>query len=301
MLDLNDVLIFVRVVQAGGFSKAARLLGMPVSTVSRRVAELEEKLGVSLLVRTTRSLRVTEAGSAYLAHGRAIAAELEQAESLATSLQSIPQGVLRITAPVDFGNQFLGEILRDFLKTHPRVEADVALTERVVDLIGEGFDLAIRVGELEDSSLLSRRLGSLGLQLVASPAFLTERGSPRGCADLARFSCIRFTGDEEPDVWRLSGPNGEHAVRVRGRVSANNMALIRELALAGEGIALMPHFFCADDLRAGKLRVVLKDWVNAPGPVHVVYPRHRFVLPKVRSFVEHLARKCAGVPWRFRT
>src|SRR6476659_8588175 len=140
-MDVNDVLIFTRVAQAGSFSQAAKLLGMPVSTVSRRVAELESQLGVPLLLRTTRSLKITEVGKAYLEHGRAIATELEKAEAYATNLQSIPQGTLKITATTDFGNHFLGKIVHDFLKANPRVRAEIVLTERVVDLIEEGFDL----------------------------------------------------------------------------------------------------------------------------------------------------------------
>jgi len=298
-MDVNDILVFVRVAQAGSFSKAARLLGMPVSTVSRRVAELEANLGVPLLLRTTRSLKITDVGMSYLEHGKAIATELEKAEALATHLQSIPQGILRITATTDFGNHFLGPVICEFLRANPRVKADIVLTERVVDLIGEGFDLAIRMGELEDSTNLARKLGNLDLQLYASPEYLKENGAPRSCAELSKFECIIFTGDEEPNQWRLTGPKGELTMRVSGRISSNNMALIREFALAGKGIALMPHFLCSEDLKTGRLKVVLDDWVRAAGPIHVVYPGQRFLLPKVRAFVDHLARSCASVRWRY--
>lgn len=298
-MDVNDILVFARVAQAGSFTQAARFLKMPVSTVSRRVAELEAQLGVSLLLRTTRSLKITEAGRAYLEHGRTIAAELEKAEALATNLQSIPQGTLKITATTDFGNQFLGKIVCDFLKANPRVQADVVLTERVVDLIEEGFDLAVRIGELDDSTYLARKVGSADMQLYASPEFLKNQGEPKSCADLSKFECIRFTGAEEPSQWHLKGPRGAMTVQVSGRVFSNNMAFIRDLALSGKGIALMPYFLCEEDLKSGTLKMVLKDWVHVSGPIHVVYPGQRFLLPKVRAFVEHLTRSCANVQWRY--
>jgi DNA-binding transcriptional LysR family regulator len=299
-MDVNDILIFVRVVQAGSFSKAAKLLKMPVSTVSRRVAELEAHLGVPLLIRTTRSLKITDVGSAYFEHGKTIAAELEKAEALAIDAQAVPQGTLKITAPTDFGNQFLGKIVSDFLRANKRVQADIVLTERVVDLIAEGFDLAVRIGELDDSTHLARKLGTIDMQLYASPGFLKQHGEPRSCDDLARFECIRFTGEEEPSQWRLKGPKSEKTVQVSGRISSNNVALNRDFAVAGEGIALLPHYFCADELKTGKLKVILKDWAFVSGPIHVVYPGQRYLLPKVRAFVDHLAQSCAQVPWRSR-
>lgn len=298
-MDVNDVLIFTQVAQAGSFSQAARSLGMPVSTVSRRVAELEAQLGVPLLIRTTRSLKITDVGRAYLEHGRAIAAELERAQALASHLQSTPQGTLKITATADFGNRFLGKIVRDFLKAHPRVRADLVLTERVVDLIEEGFDLAVRIGELDDSSHLARKIGQITMQLYASPAFLKRHGEPKNCAELSKYECLLFTGEGEPDAWRLEGPRGSATVRVSGKVSTNDMAMIREFALLGEGIALMPHFFCAEDLKAGRLKVVLKDWVHIAGPVHVVYPGQRFLLPRVRAFLDYLVKSCSEIDWRY--
>jgi DNA-binding transcriptional LysR family regulator len=297
-MDVNDILIFVRVAQAGSFSKAAKLLKMPISTVSRRVADLETQLGIPLLIRTTRSLKITDVGKAYLEHGNAIAAEIEKAESIATNLQSIPQGTLKITATTDFGNQFLGKMVSEFLKANPRVQVDVVLTERVVDLIQEGFDLAIRIGDLDDSTLMARKLGSIDLQLYASPEYLRAHGEPKHPADLAHFQCIRFTGEEESSDWHLTSSKGETTVHVSGRTWSNNMSLVREFAISGEGLALMPHFLCADDLKSGRLCIILEDWVHSSGPIHVVYPGQRFVLPRVKAFVEHLVQCCKQVQWR---
>ena len=297
-MDVNDVLVFVRVVQAGSFSKAAKLLKMPVSTVSRRVAELEGELGVPLLIRTTRSLKITDVGQSYFEHGIKIATEMELAESIATNLQSIPQGTLRVTATSDFGNRFLGIIVCEFLKTNPRVKADIVLTDRVVDLVAEGFDLAIRMGALSDSSLVAKKIGSLNMQLYASPAFIKKQGEPINPADLPKFECLRFTGDENSDEWVLKSLRSEKAVKVSGRVSTNDMTLLRSFVLAGEGIAFMPHFLCAEDVKNGKLKILMKDWALSYGAINVVYPAQRFILPKVRAFVDHLTRSCANVEWR---
>ena len=297
-MDVNDVLVFVKVVQAGSFSRAAKILGMPVSTVSRRVAELEDELGVTLLHRTTRSLKITDIGSAYFEHGRTIASEIEKAESLGTNFKTIPQGILKITAPTDFGDQFLGKIVSGFLKENPQVQTDIVLTERVVDLISEGFDLAIRIGDLEDSTHLARKIGNIELQLYASPTFIRKHGEPKSVKDLLRFECIRFTADEELDRWKLKGPKGVESVEVTGKISCNNMALIRDFALLGEGIALMPYFLCAEEVQAGRLKVILKDWVFVSGPIHVVFPGQKFLVPKVRAFIDHLMTFCSDVRWQ---
>jgi DNA-binding transcriptional LysR family regulator len=303
-MDINDLLIFVRVAQTGSFSKAAKVLQTPVSTVSRRVAELEAHLGIPLLLRTTRSLKMTDVGATYFEHGKTIAAEIEKAESLVTNLQSIPQGKLRITASTEFGNHFLGKIVGEYMKANSQVQVETVLTERVVDLIEEGFDLAIRIGELGDSSLLARKLGNFDMQMYASPAFLKAHGEPAHCRELPKYECIRFTAEDQGDHWQLGGPgtsgkkSAVQTIQIRGRFSSNNMALIRDFAIAGEGIALMPHFLCADDIKAGRLKVVLKDWVHSAGPIHAVFPGQRFLLPKVRAFVDHLVRACEKVQWR---
>lgn len=296
-MDLNDILIFVRVAQEGSFSAAARKLTLPVSTVSRRVAELERSLGVGLLIRTTRSVKLTEVGRAYLQHGLAISTELERAEALASSVQSISQGLLRITATADFGNRYLGEIISAFIKVHSRVQVEVELTDRVVDLVSEGFDLAIRMGELSDSGNLARRIGKLNLHLFASPGFLKENGEPRSCKDLSRFECIRFTGEDVPDRWALQSTRGRQEVRVQGRLISNDLTLIRKLATLGNGIALMPYFFCTEDLKAGRLKLILQDWIHSSGPIHVVYPGQKFILPRVKAFVDHLTRTCNQIEW----
>ncbi len=297
-MDVNNVLVFVRVVQAGSFSRAAKLLNMPVSTVSRRVADLEAELGVALLMRTTRSLKITDVGQTYFEHGVKIATEIELAESIARNLQAIPQGTLRVTATRDFGNRFLGKIVCDFLKANPRVNADIVLTDRLVDLVAEGFDVAIRMGELSNSTLVAKKIGSLNMQLYASPSFINKQGEPINPNDLSKFECIRFTGDENSEEWVLKSGKVAKNVRVSGRISTNDMTLLRSFVLSGEGIAFMPHFLCAEDVNSGKLKILMKDWALSYGVIHVVYPGQRFLLPKVRAFVDHLSRTCADIEWR---
>lgn len=296
-MDVNNLLIFVRVVQAGSFSKAARLLSMPKSTVSRRIADLEEDLGVPLIHRTTRSLRVTDVGAGYLEHGLKIAAEIERADSLLTSLQSVPQGRLRVTAATDFGNQFLGKITRDFLRANKKVSVDLVLTERIVDLIGEGFDVAIRIGDLEDSSLMARKIGQIHMQLYASPNYLSANGEPKTPEDLKKHQCILFTGEEDSPRWELQSGKSVAKIAVTGRATSNNMAIVHDLALQGEGVAMLPYFLCVEDVKKGKLRPVLKDWTHVSGPIHAVFPGQRFMMPKVRAFVEHLSREFKDYRW----
>lgn len=298
-MEINDLLIFVRVIQAGSFSKASKLLGLPKSTVSRRVATLEADLGVPLLHRTTRSLKITDIGAAYYEHGIKITEEIEKASARLANVKTAPSGKLRITAPVEFGNQFLGRITQKFLRKNSKVEVELLLTEKVVDLISEGFDLAVRIGELEDSSLMARKLGTMYMQIYASPEYLKNHDEPKSYTDLARHQCILFTGEDNPSVWQLQGPGGvSKRVRVMGRVSANNMFSIREFAVNGEGVALLPSFFCLDEVKRGRLKPLLKEWVFVSGPIHAVFPGQKFVLPKVRIYIEHLLRELEDVKWR---
>lgn len=300
-MNVDDLLVFVRVVQLGSFSQASRQLGMPKSTVSRKVADLEIELGVPLLHRTTRSLRITDAGQSYLQHGLRIAHEVEQAQALIHSFQTEPQGLLRVTAPTDFGNHFLGGIIRDYLKNYPKISVDLVLTERVVDLISEGFDLAIRLGELDDSSLLSRKLGSLDMELWASPSYLQRYGEPKNCAELAQHSCLIFTGEDLDAQWNLqNGQNINHSVQVKGRIQSNNIILIQEFAVQGQGIALLPSFMCLEDAKKNKLKPILNGWFSNMGVAHAVYPGQKLLLPKVRTFIDHLLKALSGFEWRYR-
>ncbi len=289
-MDANELLIFAKVVQYGSFTAAARQLGQPKSTLSRKLASLEKRLGVRLLQRSTRRLRLTEVGQAYYQRCAAIASQMEEAETAVSSMLHVPQGRLKITTTVEFGVFYLSPILNEFLKKHPKVNAHIELTERVVDLIGEDIDIAVRMGELDESSLTARRIGNSALRLVASPAYLKKNGAPKKVEDLKKHECIVFTGPHPDGVWELLGPgNAKEEVQVQGRITSNSLSMVREAALAGEGITLVPPFAVEHALQKGELVAVLPDWGTRNDPISIVFPSSRLLLPKVRVFVDFLA------------
>lgn len=291
-MDLNEVLVFTRVVQAGSFTAAARLLAMPKSSVSKKVADLEDRIGVRLLQRTTRRLGLTDAGRVYFERCARIVSDLEDADAAVGHLQATPRGLLRVTAPLSFG--FLGRIAATFLDAHPEVRVEVACTDRVVDLVDEGFDVAIRAGALADSSLHARRLALLRSVVVASPAYLREHGTPRAPDDLAAYACLAFSGSRTPTLWSLRTGRHVQDVRVAVRMTANDLDLVLDAARAGAGLAMAADFLVADDLAAGRLLRVLPGWASTETPVHAVYPTSRHLSPKVIAFVEALQQRFGG-------
>ncbi len=285
-VDLNEILVFTRVVQAGSFTAAARALGMPKSSVSRKVTSLEDRIGARLLQRTTRKLGLTDAGRLYFERASRIVAEIEEADEAISRMQAAPRGLLRVTAPLSFG--ILGPIVAGFLRRHAEVQIDMVCTDRRVDLVDEGFDLAIRAGVLDDSTLVARPLGGIRRILVAAPGYLRKHGSPRAPADLVDHACVAFAAGAAPGVWELRRGDRAAEVRVRPRFSVNDLDLMVEAARSGIGIALIPEFVCTADLDAGRLRRVLADWCSSVTPVHAVYPTARHLSPKVVAFVEAL-------------
>jgi DNA-binding transcriptional LysR family regulator len=283
-MDLNEIVIFAKVVETGGFSAAARQLDLPKSTVSRKVSELEDRIGARLIHRTTRKLGLTDAGRLYYEHGARIVAEVEEAEQSIRRMESEPRGLLRVTAPLAF--DMLGPILADYLGRHPDVRIDLTCSDRNVDLVEEGYDVAIRAGHLADSSLVARSLGTLRRILVAAPAYLRKRGRPRAVRDLTKHECIVFGAGNTPNLWTLFAGYEKQEIRVTPRLSANNFEILMESARAGVGIAMVPEFLCAGDLRARRLARVLPDWCSAEIPVQAVYPTARHLSPKVSAFIE---------------
>lgn len=283
-MDLNEIAVFVKVVQTGSFSGAARALNMPNSTVSSKVSALEKRLGLTLIQRTTRKLSITPAGQSYFQGCLRGLGELEAAEGEALAGQSEPTGTLRLTAPVELGNTVLPEILPAYLDAHPRVNVEVILTDRRVDLLAEGIDLALRAGQLKDSSLIAKRIGQVSFGVFASPRYLKEHGVPKAPADLARLEGLRFN-PMDPGPWALHGPSGECLVDVRSRVSMNDLNLIKTMALRGGGLALLPSFFCAPELRAKQLVRVLPSWATQANPVQFVYPAQKFVPTRMSIFI----------------
>jgi DNA-binding transcriptional LysR family regulator len=293
-MDLNELLVFARVVQAGSFTEAARGLRMPKSTVSRKVAELEERVGAQLLLRTSRKLRLTEVGQAYYEHCARIVEEAEQAELAVTRMQAAPQGLLRVTTPLTFG--CLGPLVSRFLEHYPEVQLELVCTERAVDLMEEGFDLAVRAGRLADSSLIARRLGSIDRIVVAAPAYLEARGTPRSPRELEKHDCVLFGTNLEETVWTLGSGSRSVEVKVRSRLVVNEPDMLRAVTVAGAGITLLPNLNYAEDLAAGRLRRILPEWSASGAPVHALYPSSRHHSPKVMAFVDFLRKRWPGQP-----
>ncbi|HKE17630.1 MAG TPA: LysR family transcriptional regulator [Kofleriaceae bacterium] len=285
------MLVFTRVVQAGSFTAAARALAMPKSSVSRKVSELEDRLGARLLQRTTRKLGLTDAGRLYYERAARIVAEMEEADQAVSQMQAAPRGLLRATAPLSFG--MLGPMVAEYLRRHPDVQVELVCTDRRVDLVDEGFDVAIRAGPLDDSTLIARSLGVLKRVLVASPAYLRRRGSPRAPADLTQHACISFGAGAAPSVWTLHAGERLVEVRITPRYSVNELDLMLDAARAGIGIAWTAEFATLDDLRAGRLKQVLRDWCSSETPVHAVYPTARHLSPKVVAFVDLVRERFA--------
>ncbi len=280
--------LFVAVVDQGGFSHAARHEGVSPAHVSKKVAKLEERLGVRLLERTTRAVSLTPAGAAYLERVKAILADLDGLEEELAAAQTRAAGLVRLTAPVDFGARRLTPVVLSFLDAHPQVEVRLALTDRYVDLVDEGFDLAVRIGRLSDSSLIARRLSASGLMLAAHPDHPAVAGA-REPQDLTRYDCIIDSNVAQPRRWRLARDGETAEVRVSGRLTVNSPEAVRLAVLAGHGVALAPAFAVEQDVAAGRLAAVLADWTPEPRDIWVVFPQNRYLSTRVRLFVEHVA------------
>jgi DNA-binding transcriptional LysR family regulator len=291
-VDLNRVAVFARVVEAGSFTAAAAALGVRKSSVSRSVAALEETLGIRLLQRTTRKLSLTDAGAAYYARARDALAGIEEAQRAASSLGVEARGVVRVTAPVDLAGD-LATVTSAFVRAHPAVRVEVSLTARFVDLVKEGFDLAVRAGPLVDSSLLARKLVEGEIGLFASPAYLDRAGRPRRLTDLARHDCILYRAAGATAVWRLSGPRGAEEVSVRGRVETDEFAFVRASAREGAGIALTPIGMVASLVERGELERVLPRYAVRGAQVHIVWPSRGFEPAAVRLLREALVEALA--------
>jgi DNA-binding transcriptional LysR family regulator len=285
--ELLQIQSFVGVMEAGGFRAAARQLGLSASAVSKRVRALEERLGARLLQRTTRRVVPTEGGQAFYERAREILADLREAETALTEHQQEARGTLRVAAPMDFGRRHLAQPLADFASRHPQLVLDVDLSDRFVDVVGEGFDVAIRIGALEDSGLVARRIAPCRRLLVAAPRYLRQRGTPGDPAELPGHDFIGYAL-ETSRTWRLAGETGGRRMPLGERHRANNGEMVRALAVAGLGIALLPTFLTCDALRNGELQAVLPDQLDADIAIHAVYPHRRHLSAKVRLFVEHL-------------
>lgn len=279
-IDWNRVATFVRVIQTGSFTAAARQLALPISSVSRAVARLEEDVGVRLIHRTTRRLSLTEAGRPYFDRMQTVMTEAQAATQAVAGHAQAPRGVVRLTAPQS-GLLELGVLLSEIVKQHPGLQIDVTLSARRLDLVEEGIDLAIRGGELEDSSLVARRIGGSVFGVVAAPAYLQRHGMPRTPAELERHSCIRFRTRTGLLPWKLVGPHGSREVAVTGSLVSDDLGFLYEATLAGAGLTLLPLEVLRKDLRARRLVRVLPRHALKEGSLYVVWPSQRLLPARV--------------------
>lgn len=295
--NLNDMIYFAEVAERGGFAAAARALGLPKSRLSRRVAELETQLGVRLLQRTTRKLSLTHVGEAYLHHCQAVRESAQAACDVVAQVQTEPRGTLRVTCPVTLAQTVLGELMPTFLQRYPLVRVDLQVTNRIVNVVEEGIDVALRVRTtLEDSaSMVVKRLDNAQQVLVASPALLQRQGIPLTPQDLAHRDSIAMSAPEGRALWQLIGPQGaQHTVQHSPRYVADDLLTLKFAALAGTGIGWLPDYLCHDEIHAGRLVRVLPDWAPVPGIVHAVFASRRGLAPAVRHFLDFLGQTLPG-------
>ncbi|MGK9165252.1 LysR family transcriptional regulator [Inquilinus limosus] len=294
---LTTLDLFVRIVDSGSFAAGAEQLGLSRALASRAILDLEARLGTRLLNRTTRRLSLTEAGAAFYRRAQRITADVAEAEEEAAALHARPRGLLRVNAPMSFGVLHVAPALAAYLDRYPEVSVDLTLNDRVVDLLEDGYDLAIRIGRLADSSLIARRLAPCRILLCAAPAYLATHGTPTHPSDLARHRCIGYAYGANRDEWVFTGPEGEVRVRVSARLQINNGDAIQAAIREGYGIARQPDFIAAPELTAGRLVQVLPEWRLPEIGIHAVYPPARTLSAKVRSFVDFLAERFAQPSW----
>lgn len=291
MQDLNDMYLFAKVVEHGGYTAASQALGIPVSRISRRIAGLEDELGVRLLNRTTRKISVTEIGHTYYQHCAALAAEAAAAREAVDRTTSQPQGLIRFSCPVGLLQSDVARIVSDYLERNPLVRVQIDATSRRVDVVEEGFDLALRVRQppLEDSELVVRPLATSRMVLAATPGFFARHGQPQDVRDLARMPTLSMMQAAEKHVWRFTGPDGkEVSVAHVPRLSVDDLSTLQTAVLQGLGLACLPWFMVAADVEAGRLQVTLTRYSLPEGIVQAVFPSRRGLVPAVRGFLDAL-------------
>lgn len=292
---LTEMEAFTRVVEMGGFTEAAKKIGLSKSAVSKHVAALETRLGARLLNRTTRRVSPTEIGLAYYDKAIEVLSAAKDADAMATAMQGAPTGELKISAPLSFGLKYVAPALASFLKAYPDVAARLEFDDKVVELVAGGFDMAIRIGDLPDSSMKARKLAETDVNLCASPAYLREHGSPAGLEDLTAHELLHYSNLSSGNHWRLRSKGGEERlVRSSGRLTVNNGDALIQAALDGVGVCSSPNFICASHLASGDLVEILREHRPPPLGIYAVYPAGRFLQPKLRVFVDHLATTLKG-------
>jgi DNA-binding transcriptional LysR family regulator len=296
--DFEAWAIFAKVAEAGSFARAADELELSKATVSKAVSRLEARLGASLFHRTSRRLSLTESGRAALERANRILAEGEAVEEETAAQSVIPRGLVRLAAPVSFGLLHMADILPDFLARYPEVTLDVNLADHKVDLVADGYDLAVRIAQLQDSSLLARKLCDMRIMLVGSPRYFEAFGKPEHPRDLAQHRCFTYANVENPDVWRFTNAAGEEQnVTVAGPMRVNSSESLSASLRAGLGVALQPEFICWRDLREGGLETAMCDWRPPTPALHIVSPPGRLRPMRVKVLMDFLAERLAAAPW----
>jgi len=288
---LSAMSVFRRVAETGNFSEVARELKLSQPTVSKHIAALEKHLNAKLLNRSTRQMSLTEVGKQYYGECVHILEQLVETEATIRNQHSLPTGALRINTPITFGELNITPHIWEFLAQYPDLKIDLIMDDHYVDLVKEGLDLAIRVGPMNDSSLVARKIGNSPRVTVASPYYLENNGEPENLQDLKGHKCIVYTLLKTRNDWHFTGPNGKENIRVDGHFSVNNPRIIRQAVLAGEGIAVTPIWLMGEFIKSGEVKVILNDYIPTPLEIHAVYPERRFVPAKVRCFIDYIKTK----------
>ena len=285
---ISGIAAFARVVETGGFSAAARQLGVTPSAISKQVTQLENRLGARLLNRTTRQLSLTEVGTAFYERTKQILRALDDAEQAVSHLTNIPRGTLRVTVPLAFGETHIAPVLPGFVMRYPEVTVEIVTSERVANLVEEGIDVAIRVGQGPDSSLYGRRLAPNRRIICASPAYLAAQGAPQVPADLTTHNCLTYVQQGPRVEWRFGEQTEAFTVPVSGTIQSNSFSVLRAAAVAGVGITRLAAFVVGEELKSGTLVELLSAYEAKDGDIYVVYPTSRHLSPKVRAFIDYL-------------
>jgi DNA-binding transcriptional LysR family regulator len=288
---LASLRAFVKVVELGSFSEAGRELRLSRSAVSKHVADLENDLGVQLLNRTTRRASPTENGQTYFERALVILADLDAADRSVAHLQSAPRGLLRVNAPMSFGTIRLGPVIADFMARYPELRIQLVLSDEHVDPVQQGLDVTLRIAELESSSLIARKIVPIDRVVCASPDYLARRGTPAHPNDLRDHNCLTYGFLSTGNQWKLSGADGDHWIQPRWTLCANNAEVLRDAAIKGCGIALLPVFIAAEELKNGALRSILADYNSPPLTLYAIYPPTRHLAVKVRLFIDFLVER----------
>lgn len=297
MDTLSGFNVFTKVVETGSFSAAARELNISKSAVSKHVAKLEDRLGVRLLNRTTRKLSPTEVGTHFYERARRIVQDVEETEQAVSALHMEPRGSLRLNVPMSFGYRHVAPALAEFLDAHPDITIDMVLNDRVVDLLDEGFDAAVRIARLPDSALIARKLAPLKLVTCATPDYWQSHGVPTTPQNLQDHNCLIYSYLAKEDEWPFHGPEGKCSVKVAGNIRANNGDALRAAALHHAGVIVIPTFIVSDELKSGQLQPVLQDYMETDLAIYAVYPHNRYLSAKVRVFVDFLVERFGPEPY----